>query len=128
MQTIEHNPAQGIYGATPDYIHALELRAPGRLLLVSGTMGLDPSGVPGGDLGAQLELIWANLRAILATAGMSIDDVVQVRSYLRDAAYAEANAAARMAALGGRRVATTSIVAATLEPDWLVEIEIMAAA
>jgi 2-iminobutanoate/2-iminopropanoate deaminase len=128
MQTTEHNPTGGIYAATPDYIHALELRASERLLFVSGTMGLDPSGIPAQDVAGQLELIWANLQAILATAQMTSDNVVQVRSYLRDAAYAEANATARMTALNGRRVATTSIVASTLEPTWLVEIELIAAA
>jgi 2-iminobutanoate/2-iminopropanoate deaminase len=128
MRTTEHNPADGIYAATPDYIHALELRAQERLLFVSGTMGLDPGGVPGDGVERQLELIWANLRAVLAEAGMTLDHVVQVRSFLRDAAYAEANAAARMRALGGRRVATTSVVAGTLDRAWLVEIEITAAA
>jgi len=59
---------------------------------------------------------------------MTTDNVVRVTSYLRDAAYAEANARARMQALGGRAVPTTAIVVQTLEPDWLVEIEVLAAA
>jgi enamine deaminase RidA (YjgF/YER057c/UK114 family) len=128
MQTIAHDPAQGIYPTTPDHVHALELRGAGRLLLASGTMGLDPAGVPGGSLDAQLELVWANLRAILASAGMTTDHVVRVTSYLRDAAYADANARARVAALGGRAVPTTAIVAGTLDPGWLVELEVLAAA
>ena len=44
-----------------------------------------------------------------------------------DPAYAQANAEARVAALGGRVVPTTAIVAQTLERDWLVEIEVIAA-
>lgn len=47
--------------------------------------------------------------------------------YLRDVSYAEANAAARIAALGGRAVPTTAIIAETLVSDWLVEIEVIAA-
>ena len=47
--------------------------------------------------------------------------------YLRDASYAEANAQARLAALGDRRIPTTAIVVQTLEPDWLIELEIIAA-
>jgi hypothetical protein len=38
MEMIAHNPANGIYAASPDYIHALEIRQPSRLLFVSGTM------------------------------------------------------------------------------------------
>ncbi len=127
MEIITHAAPAGVYPPGPDYAHALELRAPERLLLVSGTMGLDPAGAAGATLSAQLELVWANLRAILAAAGMTTDHVVRVTSYLRDAAYAEANARARVAALGGRVVPTTAIVAQTLADDWLVELEVIAA-
>lgn len=128
MEITQHDTADGAYAAGPDYAHALELRSPERLLLVSGTMGLDSSGAAGRTLADQLELVWANLRAILATAGMSLDNVVRVTSYLRDADYADANAKARVAALGGRAVPTTAIVVETLRPDWLVEVEVLAAA
>ena len=96
METITHHQPAGVYPAGPDYAHALELRAPSRLLLVAGTMGLDASGVAGASLEEQLELVWANVRSILAAAAMSVDDVVRVTSYLRNAAYAERNAAARV--------------------------------
>jgi 2-iminobutanoate/2-iminopropanoate deaminase len=128
MNTVLHDPTAGVYAATPDYAHALELRGAYRLLFVSGTMGLDPSGAAGRTLAEQLDLVWANLRTILASAGMTVDHVVRVTSYLRDAAHVEANANARVAALGGRRVPTTAIVVETLERDWLVELEIVAAA
>jgi enamine deaminase RidA (YjgF/YER057c/UK114 family) len=128
MEALVHDPATGVYPTGPDYVHALELRGASRLLLVAGTMGLDPTGAAGASLTEQLELIWSNLRAILGSAGMTVDNVVRVTSYLRDAAYAEPNAAARVAALGGRALPTTAIVVRTLEPDWLVEVEIVAAA
>ncbi|MEV5971350.1 RidA family protein [Streptomyces sp. NPDC051921] len=128
MECVPHNPTEGVYAAGGDYIHAMEVRAPGRLLFVAGTMGLDPAGKPGADLPEQLDLIWSNIRTILASAGMTVDNIVRVTSYLRDPAYAEANAVARVAALGGRPVPTTAIGAVTLESDWLVEIEVVAAA
>jgi 2-iminobutanoate/2-iminopropanoate deaminase len=59
---------------------------------------------------------------------MATRDIVRVTSYLRDAAYAESNGAARVAALGGRRVPTTAIVVETLSPGWLIELEVIAAA
>lgn len=127
MELVPRNPTDGVYAATDDYVHAVEVRDAGRLLFVAGTMGLDPSGKPGAGLVEQLDLIWANLRAILASADMTVDNIVRLTSYLRDPAYAEANAAARTAALGGRRVPTTAIVATTLDSDWLVEIEVIAA-
>lgn len=128
MQTVPHSPTEGVYAASDDYVHAMEVRGADRLVFVAGTMGLDPAGVPGATLEEQLELVWANLRAILASAGMTVDNVVRLTSYLRDASYAEANAKARVAALGGRAVPTTAIVAQTLVSEWLVEIEVIAAA
>lgn len=127
MQTIVHDPAEGVYATTSDYVHALELREPRRLLFAAGTMGLDAAGEPPATLGEQLALVWANLRAILAAADMTVDDIVRVISYLRDAAFAEPNAAARVAALGGRAVPTTAIVVETLSPRWLIELEVVAA-
>ncbi len=128
METIVRNPAAGIYAATPDYVHALEVRNPSRFLYVSGTMGLDTNGVAGKTLADQVALVWSNIRTILASADMTVDNIVRVTSYLRDAAYAEENQNARVAALQGRVVPTTAIVVQTLVSDWLVEIEIVAAA
>lgn len=128
MQLIVHNPSDGIYKATPDYAHALEVRHPDRLLYVSGTMGLDAAGAPGATLADQLALIWRNIGTILAEAQMTMNNIVRVTSYLRDKAYVEANQNARLAALRGRAVPTTAIVVQTLSEDWLVEIEVIAAA
>jgi len=50
VKTIVRNPASGIYPATDDYVHALEVRDAERLLFVSGTMGLDATGNPGRTL------------------------------------------------------------------------------
>jgi enamine deaminase RidA (YjgF/YER057c/UK114 family) len=126
MDTVTHNPTEGIYAATDDYVHGLEVSGMSRMLFVAGTMGLDADGVPGPSLEAQLDLVWANIRTILASAGMTVDNIVRVTSYLRDASYAEVSGAARVAALGGRVVPTTAIVVQTLADDWLVEIEVVA--
>ncbi|MFI7116258.1 RidA family protein [Amycolatopsis sp. NPDC049868] len=127
MLTVPHSPTTGVYPATADYVHAMEVRQAERLLFVAGTMGLDERGVPGATLAEQLNLIWANLRAILAAADMTVDNIVRITSYLRDPSYADANADARVKALNGRVVPTTAIVAQTLTSDWMVELEIIAA-
>lgn len=128
MQMIPRNPKDGIYSATPDYVHAMEVSGAARLLFVSGTMGLDDNGQAPAGLDAQLSLIWRNLRRILSEAGMTTDSIVRLTSYLRDAGFVEANQRARLQALGDRRIPTTAIVVETLRPDWLVEIEVIAAA
>ncbi len=128
MKAIVRNPTKGIYPATGDYVHAMEVQEPKRILFVAGTMGLDEKGVAGKNLADQLDLIWSNIRTILASAEMSVDNIMRLTSYLRDPAYAEENAKARVKALNGRVIPTTGIVAQTLVSDWLVEIEVIAVA
>lgn len=127
IDTVTHNPTTGVYAAGGDYAHAIEVRDASRLVFLAGTMGLDADGAPGKTLAEQLDLVWVNIRAILAAAGMTVDNIVRLTSYLRDPSYADANAAARVAALNGRAIPTTAIVAQTLESDWLIEIEVIAA-
>jgi enamine deaminase RidA (YjgF/YER057c/UK114 family) len=128
MELIPHNPTEGVYSTGGDWVHAMEVRDAQRLLFVSGTMGLRPDFSVPPTLDEQLVYVWDNIRAILASGGMTTDNIVRLTSYLRDASYAEANATARLRALGERRIPTTAIVVQTLESDWLVELEIVAAA
>lgn len=126
MLMTPRNPTTGIYPAD-DYVHAMEVTGAQRLLFVSGTMGLDGKGNAPQGLERQLSLLWSNIRRILAEADMTTGNIVRVTSYLRHASFAEANARARLEALGERRVPTTAIVVETLLPEWLVEIEAIAA-
>jgi len=98
MDAVIHNPREGIYPATPDYVHAIEVRKPNRLVYVSGTMGLDAGGVAGETLEEQVGLVWSNIRAILASAGMTVANIIRVTSYLRDSATRNA-----IRTLGSRR-------------------------
>lgn len=128
MELIPHNPTSGVYSTGGDWVHAMEVHGAERLLFVSGTMGLRPDFTAPPTLDEQLVCVWDNIRTILASAGMTTDNIVRLTSYLRDAGYAEANAAARLRALGERRIPTTAIVVQTLESDWMVELEVVAAA
>ena len=126
MKLVAHNPADGIYCATDDYIHAVEVVNSRRQLFVSGTMGLDTSGNPVDGIDAQLVMIWRNISRILNAADMTEDNIVHVRSFLTDRSHADSNARYRMEALRGRPVAVTSVIVATLDPAWLAEIEVTA--
>ena len=122
------NPSHEIFPATADYVHAMQVTAPTRWLFISGTMGLANDSRAAATLDGQLALIWHNIRRILQEAEMAPDNIVRVTSYLTDAAYAEANQNAREVALGHRPVATTAVIVGTLNSDWLVEVEAIAAA
>ena len=127
MELVPHNPSEGVYSTGGDWVHAMEVRGSERLLFVSGTMGLRPDFTAPETLDEQLECVWDNLRAILASADMTVDNIVRLTSYLRDSSYAETNARARIRALGDRRIPTTAVVVETLDPGWLIELEVVAA-
>ncbi|WP_193179371.1 RidA family protein [Nisaea sediminum] len=127
MKTRLIEPTDGIYPAR-DYAHGIQIEDMRKLIFTAGTMGLTPDFRPPETLEEQLTLVWQNLSRILAAADMTLDDIIRVTSYLRRADYAAANRDARLAALGGRRIPTTAIVAETLEPGWMIEIEAIAAA
>jgi enamine deaminase RidA (YjgF/YER057c/UK114 family) len=58
----------------------------GDLLFVAGQVGSREDGSPEPDFKAQVRLAFANLRAVLAAAGCSFDDVVDVISFHTDPA------------------------------------------
>lgn len=126
MKMREINPTDGIYPATRDYIHAMEVTGATTQVFVSGTMGLAEDGSAPASLDEQLELIWKNIQRILAEAEMSASNIVRLTSYLARSEYAAKNQAAREKSLGSRAVPTTAIVVTTLDPSWLVEIEVVA--
>jgi enamine deaminase RidA (YjgF/YER057c/UK114 family) len=97
----------------------------GDIVFLLGSTGLEKPTVDGAA--DQLALLWSNVRRMLAGAGMTLDDVVRVTSYLRDDAYAGDNDAARTAALGDRTVPASAVVTGTLGGGWLVDIEVAAA-
>jgi enamine deaminase RidA (YjgF/YER057c/UK114 family) len=56
----------------------------GDLLFVSGQVGSRPDGSPEPVFEDQVRLAFANLRAVLAAAGLTFDDVVDVTSFHTD--------------------------------------------
>lgn len=110
------------------YSHGIALLSPTRWLISSGTMGLDRNGRAPEGIDAQLEAAWANLKAILAEADMDVTNIVKVTTFLADRSLRGPATAYRAAMLGDHKPAVTTMVAGLLQDDWLIEIEIVAAA
>ena len=100
---------------------------PSRWLFTSGTMGLDSEWNAAAGIEAQLEVIWANIDAILSANDFSLADIVHLNCMLADPEYSKANAAATKAALDGRNVPRTVFCVQLLNPSWLAEIQVTAA-
>lgn len=112
------------------YSHGVQAPASARWLHVSGQVGNRPDGgIPEG-VGAQTARAFDNIKAILGDAGMDMNDVVKVTVYLTcdDAEAISAYREARDEAQGDALPASTLVVVTALaHPDWLVEIEAVAA-
>ncbi|MGH9173558.1 MAG: RidA family protein [Vicinamibacterales bacterium] len=118
----------GVAARIGTYSDAVETAAGTRLLLTSGTPGLDDAGELPADFSEQAELAWQNIRAILAEAGMGIEDIVRINQFLTRREDLDSYRAIRARHLGDARPASTLLfVDELIWPDMLIEIEVVAA-
>ncbi|MEY3093277.1 MAG: hypothetical protein RIU67_2060 [Actinomycetota bacterium] len=112
-----------------NYAHAILSESAQRWLHTSGVVPIAPDGSVPSSIAEQARTVWANLSAILVDAGMEPRDVVSVTTYVVAGQPLAPVMAARDAALGGHRVASTLVtVPALARPEWLMEIALVASA
>ena len=82
-ETFVFSPVDGVPPQVGPFAHATKL---GDLVFVTGQMPTDPATgeVVAGGIVEQAEQVRANLAAVLAQFGMTFDDALQVRVYLRE--------------------------------------------
>jgi enamine deaminase RidA (YjgF/YER057c/UK114 family) len=96
----------------------------GDRVLVSGTAPIRPDGSVDPDPRGQARRCLEIIDAALTEAGAALTDVVRTRTYLVDAADAEAVGGVHGEVFGDVRPASTMVVvAALLDPRWRVEME-----
>jgi enamine deaminase RidA (YjgF/YER057c/UK114 family) len=78
---IRHTPASVAAPFGP-YSHAVEVPERSRLLYISGEVGVLPDGKVPTTIEAQAEACWQNIIAILADAGMTVQALVKITTYL----------------------------------------------
>ncbi len=111
-----------------NYAHAVEVMSGVRTLYISGLNGYELDGeLMPPSFQAQASLIWTHLGNILASANMSYVDLVSLRFYLADPAFDPENVATLKQFLGAHQAARTVLCARLLEPEWLIEVEAVAA-
>ena len=127
MPIIEHNPSD-VFPPYRAYSHAAEVRGESRLLFISGLNGYESDGITMPEsFEGQAELIWKHLKTILESAGMTVKNIVSLRTYLANPSYDEANALMRVKHLGAHRPASTVVCCQLLEARWKLEVEATAA-
>ncbi|MEO1100321.1 MAG: RidA family protein [Pseudomonadota bacterium] len=111
------------------YAHGVELAAGVRTLHVSGQIGIAPDGSLAADFNGQCRQAIENLKAVLKSADMTVKDVVKLSFFLTRPEDMDELVNVRREFFDGVRPAITTVfVAGLVSPDWLVEVEAIAAA
>ena len=111
---------------TTGYSHAIRS---GNTLYISGQIANDVNGklVGPGDIKAQGEQVYANLKAILESCGGTMDNIVKITTYATSLAFRPALAEVRTKYLTKEPPASTFVVISSLaDPSFLVEVEAIA--
>jgi enamine deaminase RidA (YjgF/YER057c/UK114 family) len=125
----EINPGS-IAPPAANYAHAVLSEHANALLHVSGVVAARPDGTVPDDVADQAAVIWSNIAAILAEAGMAVADIVSITTYVvvDFMACLPEVMSARDQALNGHRAASTLVsVPALARPAWKLEIAVVAA-
>lgn len=124
-----HNPFPVLKSYEAIYAHGVEVPSSARTIHVSGQVGVGSDGrLAEGGFEAQCRQAIANVETVLTSARMTLENIVKVTVFLtrRDDLPLLRNV--RAVNLAVAPAVTVVIVAGLHDPDWLVEIEAVAAA
>jgi len=108
----------------PRYTHGI-LNQGGKLLFIAGQTASDKDGnvVGKGNIVAQTEQVFSNMKAVLKAAGGTIDDLVMTTTYIVDRKYREGyNEVRKGLYKKDPPTSTLVIVTGLADPDYLIEI------
>jgi 2-iminobutanoate/2-iminopropanoate deaminase len=118
----------GVASQIGTYSDGVEVPPGQRWLYTAGTPGLALDGTFPGDIAGQAEIAWTHIVSLLERADMTVHDLVKVTQYLLHAGDIRPYAAVRSRFLGTARPASMLlIVPALVRPEFLLEIEVVAA-
>jgi 2-iminobutanoate/2-iminopropanoate deaminase len=111
------------------YSHGIAVPSGYRLVVTSGQLGIDPDTQIPPDCEAQAELCFDNIAAILAEDRMTLSDVVRLNAYVIGREHMQGYMRVRDRKFPGTPPASTlMIVSGFSRPEFVVEIEVIAAA
>jgi 2-iminobutanoate/2-iminopropanoate deaminase len=126
VHVVSHNPAT-VHAPAGGYSLGLELTQHRRLLFVSGQVPERTDGTVPDGFEAQCEQAWRNVMEVLAAAGLGVEHLVKLTTFLTDRNHVVTNRTIRCAMLGDHQPALTVVIVETVDSKWLLEIEAIAA-
>ena len=119
--------AKRVVGGNVLYSHVVVVEAR-KTIFVAGQLARDARGevVGKGDMRAQIRQTGENIKAALAAAGATLNDIVKTNTYVTDLEEFFKHTDVRMEYFGALPTSTTVEVRRLAHPDLLVEIEVIA--
>ncbi len=115
-------------GGKDVYSHAVMSRRP-KMIFIAGQLARDIDGatVGKGDMRAQMRQVGENIKAALAAAGATLDDLVQTSTFVTDWDKFREAIDVRQEFLGKALPTSTTVVVSRLaNPDYLIEMSAIA--
>jgi enamine deaminase RidA (YjgF/YER057c/UK114 family) len=125
MKIIETDKAPAAFS---NYAQATETPTGARLVHISGQVGLDRDGNLPPDFEGQARWSFRNVIAMAEAAGMTRNDIAKVTVYLTRQQDVASYRKVRDEELGVTTGSTLLVISGLADPDWLIEIEAVAAA
>jgi enamine deaminase RidA (YjgF/YER057c/UK114 family) len=121
------NPAD-IHQPLGLYSHVVALPAGAELFFISGQVGVKSDGSVGAGIEGQAEQVFANLLAVLQAHGLEAINIVKLTVFVVAGQDLGDLRNAGLKYLGSHRPAPTAVYVSRLAaPEWLVEVEAIAA-
>ena len=116
------------FGGRDVYSHAVASRRP-KMIFIAGQLARDINGntVGKNDMRAQMRQVGENIKAALAAAGATLDDVVQTSTFVTDWDKFIEAIDVRLEFLGKPLPTSTTVVVSRLaNPDYMIEMSVIA--
>jgi 2-iminobutanoate/2-iminopropanoate deaminase len=126
-----HKPLtpQGIHPPFSNYNHGIEIVSRSRLVFCSGQVGISADAAIPPDCVGQARICFENIRATLFEAGMSFEHVIKLNAFVTAREHLKPYMEVRNSMFDEPYPASTlMIVSGFARPDFVVEIEAIAAA
>ena len=122
-----HNP-KTVAAPLSSYSHGVEVPANARWLNISGQVAVAVDGSIPAGIEAQADLVFRNIVEVLASAGMTVADLVRINTYIVDTGDMAGFRKVRDRYVGSVAPASTMIaISALARPEFLIEVEAVAA-
>jgi enamine deaminase RidA (YjgF/YER057c/UK114 family) len=126
---MKHLTPAGIRPPFARYSYGVEIPPGYRTLVCSGQLGIAPDDAVPHDIEAQTHLCFRNIAAVLKQAGMSFADLVRINAFVSGREHLQGYMRVRDQYIADPPPASTLIIVSGFSrPEFLIEIEVIAAA